>query len=89
MMVFEQAMDVIAQDISMKVGEMERFMEVSATFMESIDLQNGVFEDKGMKMLEEWGKGNSFLLGEDKQFLLNTNQALPSSNKTNYSNLFN
>jgi Mg2+ and Co2+ transporter CorA len=30
MQLFEQAMDVIAQDISMKVGEMERFMEVSA-----------------------------------------------------------
>ena len=86
---FEQAMDVIAQDISMKVGEMERFMEVSATFMQSIDLQNGVFEDKGMKMLEEWEKSSTFLLGDDKQFLLDS-QSIPTvSKRTDYSVLFN
>jgi len=91
MAMFEQAMDVIAQDISMKVGEMERFMEVSASFMQSIDLQNGVFEEKGMKMLEEWEKSNSFLLGDDKQMLLNSPQqetiSIPKKSDS-YSNLF-
>ncbi len=70
-LLFDQAMDAIADDVSRKVGEMERFMEVSASFMESIDLQNGVYEEKGLEMLDQWEKeGVSFLLGDDKQQLI-------------------
>lgn len=36
---FDQAMESIADDVAMKVGEMERFMEMSSNFMDSIDLQ--------------------------------------------------
>lgn len=66
-MMFDQAMEAIADDVGRKVGEMERFMEISDNFMESIDLQNGVFEEKGLEMLEKWEKeGTSFLLGDEK-----------------------
>ncbi|MES2734529.1 MAG: hypothetical protein V4714_22465 [Bacteroidota bacterium] len=68
---FDQAMEAIADDVSRKVGEMERFMELSANFMDSIDLQNGVYEEKGLGMLEKWEKeGISFLLGDQKQLLI-------------------
>ncbi len=68
---FDQALEAIADDVSMKVGEMERFMEMSENFMSSIDLQNGIFEEKGMKMLEEWEKkSTSLLLGTAKDDLL-------------------
>ncbi len=68
---FDQAMEAIADDVSRKVGEMERFMELSANFMDSIDLQNGVYEEKGLEMLEKWEKeGVSFLLGDQKQHLI-------------------
>ena len=50
---FDQALEAIADDVSAKVGEMERFMELSSNFMDSVDLQNGVFEEEGMKMLEK------------------------------------
>ena len=70
-MMFDQAMEAIADDVSRKVGEMERFMELSANFMDSIDLQNGVYEEKGLDMLEKWEKeGISFLLGDQKQLLI-------------------
>ncbi len=59
---FDQAMEVIADDVANKVGEMERFMEMSSSFMNSIDLQNGVFEEQGMKMLEEYEKNSTLLL---------------------------
>ncbi len=89
---FDQAMEAIADDVSRKVGEMERFMEVSANFMDSIDLQNGVYEEKGLEMLEKWEKeGVSFLLGDDKQLLIeqgnnprnsvNLDTPLPSSQR--------
>jgi phage shock protein A len=59
---FDQAMEVIADDVANKVGEMEQFMEMSASFMDSVDLQNGVFEEQGLKMLEAYEKKSSLLL---------------------------
>ena len=61
---YDQALEAIADDVSAKVGEMERFMEMSSTFMDSVDLQNGSFEERGMAMLEQWEReGDSVLLG--------------------------
>ena len=69
--IFDQALEAIAEDVSKKVGEMERFMEVSENFMSSVDLQNGVFEEKGLNMLEQWEKeGKNLLLGGEKENLL-------------------
>jgi predicted nucleic acid-binding Zn-ribbon protein len=59
---FDQAMEVVADDVANKVGEMERFMELSSDFMNSIDLQNGVFEEQGLQMLEEYEKKSTLLL---------------------------
>ncbi|MGB3547843.1 MAG: hypothetical protein WBA17_12760 [Saprospiraceae bacterium] len=68
---FDMAMEAITDDVANKVGEMERFMEMSANFMDSVDLQNGVFEEEGMQMLEKWeAESNSLLLGEEKSHLL-------------------
>ena len=68
---FDQALEAIATDVSGKVGEMERFMEMSEDFMNSIDLQNGIFEEKGMEMLEKWEReSTSMLLGESKEDLI-------------------
>lgn len=53
---FDQAMEVIQSDISMKSGAMQRFVEESSEIMQAIDLQNGAFEEKGMKLLEKWEK---------------------------------
>lgn len=76
-MMFDQAMEVIADDVSRKVGEMEHFMDVSANFIESIDLQNGVYEEKGLQMLEQWEQnGISWLLGEQKQLLIKGNESI-------------
>ncbi|MCB0521869.1 MAG: hypothetical protein H6577_00400 [Lewinellaceae bacterium] len=68
---FDEALEAVADDVSQKVGEMERFMEVSANFMDSIDLQNGVFEEEGLEMLEKWEKESfSKILGTEKQTLI-------------------
>ncbi|HJW28125.1 MAG TPA: hypothetical protein VJ508_02620, partial [Saprospiraceae bacterium] len=55
-MVFDMALEAIADDVGNKVGEMERFMDMSENFMKSVDLQNGIFEEEGLKMLEKWEK---------------------------------
>lgn len=67
---FEMALEAVTDDVSNKVGEMERFMEMSENFMNSIDLQNGIFEEEGLKMLEQWEKENSLILLDEKDGLL-------------------
>lgn len=61
---FDAAMEAVADDVASKVGEMERFMEMSSNLMQSIDLQNGVFEEEGMKMLEKWEQESTLMLLE-------------------------
>jgi hypothetical protein len=58
---------------------MERFMEMSSSFMESIDIQNGIFEEKGMKMLEEWEEKSTLMLmgGTEGQLDINEPIARP------------
>jgi len=77
---FEMALETIADDVSQKVGEMEQFMALSENFMQCIYLQNGIFEEEGLKMLEKWEKGGiSLILGGEKDQLLldaETEQAL-------------
>lgn len=71
---FDQALEVIADDVANKVGEMERFMEMSSSFMDSVDLQNGVFEEEGLKMLEQWEEQSTLLLmGGEKAGSLDLN----------------
>jgi hypothetical protein len=68
---FDQALEAVADDVANKVGEMEQFMSISENFMQSIDLQNGVFEEEGLKMLEKWEEeGVSLLLGNEKEFII-------------------
>lgn len=95
---FDRALEVIADDVSMKIGEMERFMEMSSTFMESIDLQNGVFEEEGLELLEKWeNEGVSLILGNQKDILVQDKHKVdldaPIQKKDNhnnqYSDLFN
>ncbi len=69
--IFDAALEAVADDVSQKVGEMENFMEMSESFMQSIDLQNGIFEEEGLKMLEKWEQeSDSLLLGSSKEELI-------------------
>jgi len=68
---FDMALEAMAEDVSGKVGELERFMSISENFMQSIDLQNGIFEEEGLKMLEKWeSEGISLILGSDKEKII-------------------
>ncbi len=51
---FDQALEQLADEVSQKVGDMERFMDTSRNLMDSIDLRNGVFEEEGLQLLEQW-----------------------------------
>lgn len=67
---FDQALEFMAEDIGNKVGDIEHFMEISEDFMNGVDLQNGVFEEEGLALLEQWEESDSALLGKDKKKIL-------------------
>ncbi|HRD82631.1 MAG: hypothetical protein IAE84_17125 [Saprospiraceae bacterium] len=93
---FDMAMESIADDVANKVGEMERFMEVSSSFLASVDLQQGVFQEEGLKMLEKWEKESTLMLmdgstGAMPDATLNLKQldgSKQSSGNKSYDNLF-
>lgn len=94
-MMFDMATEAVVDDVHNKIGEMERFIEISGSFIDSVDLQNGVYEQQGLELLEKMEKeGVSFLLGEppkdipgleeDKDVEIEKN----IGNISDYSNLF-
>jgi hypothetical protein len=92
---FDQALEVLANDVSSKVGEMERFMDTSRNLLDSIDLQNGVFEEDGLRLLEQWEKESPLLLDNDKSkknnessLDLNTPPKEPLRETNDYTQLF-
>ena len=95
---FDRALEAIADDVSSKIGEMERFMEMSENFMDSIDLQNGIFEEEGLELLSKWeNEGVSLILGNEKDLLVNDQHTVDldapikrtKSQGNQYSDLFN
>ena len=67
-LIFDMATETVVEDIHNKIGEMERFIEISGNFIDSIDLQNGIYEKEGLEILEKFEKeGSSFLFGEPKE----------------------
>ncbi len=96
---FDMAMESIADDVANKVGEMERFMEMSSNFMASVDLQQGVFQEEGLKMLEKWEQESTLMLMDGGASSISEKMELkeldkPKSEtkgggKSSYDNLFN
>ena len=56
---FDRAMQSVADDIGSKLGEMDRFMDMSENFMDGVDLENGAFEMDGFELMAEWENGDA------------------------------
>ena len=54
---FDQSMEYIQDDMSQKLGEMKRAMDLSMDFINGVDIQNGILSDKGQALLEAYNKG--------------------------------
>jgi len=63
---FDASMEEVANDIAHKTGEMDRFLDRTKRIMDNIDLRNGVMQDDGLKLLEEFEKENGNILISDK-----------------------
>lgn len=62
--IYEEAYETLSDDIANKSGELEQMLEMSESFMSNIDLQQGMLQEDGLKMLEAWEKkADSWLAG--------------------------
>ncbi|WP_044174912.1 hypothetical protein [Flectobacillus major] len=62
---FDESMEYIQDDMSKKLGEMKRAMDLSMDFINGVDIQNGILTDKGQAMLEAYNKGEFRLISLD------------------------
>lgn len=63
---FEQTMEYIANDIAMKLGEMDRFMDTSQNFITTMDLNNAIFNEEGLELLAQWEKNGPSIMDYEK-----------------------
>ena len=81
---FDMALERMAEDVALKVGEIDSWLEVSENFTNGMDLENKVMEGKGWDLLEAWEKKDSKILGSKKQLYLE--QAKDEGNLLNLDN---
>ena len=62
---FDESMEYIQDDMSKKLGEMKRAMDLSMDFINGVDIQNGILSDKGEALLEAYNKGEFKLINLD------------------------
>lgn len=59
---FDQAIESINQDYSNRLGQIEQFMFDSKNFIDTMDLENGVYEAEALAKIEAWGNKSVELL---------------------------
>jgi frataxin-like iron-binding protein CyaY len=97
--IYEEAYEVLSSEISNKSGELQQMLEMSESVMNGIDLQNGMLQEDGLKMLEAWEKkADNWLVTSatktdavskvDTKFAPPVEEAIQQTNNQ-FSNLFN
>ena len=56
---YDQSLEVLEQQYSNAIGEVEHFLDMTKDIITTSDLQSGADADKAMKMLDDWQKKNS------------------------------
>lgn len=63
---FDEALELQAADYGQKMGAIDEFMDVSSTFLDSLDLENGIYEEQALQQLEAWEQRSDPLLLADQ-----------------------
>ncbi len=84
---FDESMEYIQDDMSKKLGEMKRAMDLSMDFINGVDIQNGMLSDKGQQMLEAYNQGGFKLIQLDAPEPQPTTRVINAPKDQNYKNL--
>jgi len=82
---FELALEKLEENVSLKLGTMDRIMDMSEGFIENMDIENGVMAEDGLLMLEEFENGSfdTFFNEMDPE---KTKETLSGDRKTSFNN---
>lgn len=83
---FDESMEYIQDDMTRKLGEMKRAMDLSMDFINGVDIQNGILSDKGQAMLEAYNQGQFKLIQLDAPAAPASKEITPPKD-SNYKNL--
>lgn len=67
---YDEATEFLLNDYAMKMGEMDDFIVDSKSIMESLDLKNGMLEEKALAKIAAFENGTSRVLGDTKNLLI-------------------
>lgn len=89
---FDMALEHLADDYGMKMGEIETFMVTSKGVLGAADLENGIYESNAIAQLEAWEKSQS-ILGDSTDAspapaVRIANPALPAAPVNTFADLF-
>ena len=63
--IFEQSLEFLEEDISDRVGRMQRFIETSTNFIDTVDMQNGMYEEEALLEIEKFEDvGYEIMMGD-------------------------
>jgi len=51
---FDQSLEFLADDYASKIADINEYLQISSSFMKSIDFATGSYEEDSLKMLEAW-----------------------------------
>jgi hypothetical protein len=63
---YDMALENLANDYFSKIGEMEQFMDESKSFLDGMDLKNGIYAEDALASLDEWEKKTGGILSVGK-----------------------
>lgn len=87
--IFELSVDQIQEEMASRLGEMKRAMEYSTDFINSVDIERGASNSRGLKMLEDYiNTGTLQTEGPDADQIANTVSLTPDNN-TSFKSLIN
>jgi hypothetical protein len=78
---YDQALEITNEQYNTKLGEISKFIEDSQSFMDSVDLTNGSFEEEALAKLGDWEQKSNELMG------VVVPKALPESTGTSASDM--
>lgn len=87
----EQSMEYLKEDIGNKLASMKSAISITSDFMKTIDLDNATFEEKGLRMLDEYNPDTTFklLIGDNTSVAQPIKYTPGIANTTQYDNLIN
>ena len=62
---FDMTMEKLADDYAGKMGEIETFLDMSKTFINGVDLDQGIYEEDALAQLKAWEEKGSSLLNSN------------------------